>query len=174
MIDGYPSYYFVYGYVRNLTSTPLYSVTLELEGNPQPYTQWVPLTTALPATLPGQINPFAYELFLGKASAVLGELRAAAANFSAADGALFYPLTVVSLARDGASLRSTLRNDSAQPLREVLVAVVELQNATCPWQRPSLDATTLEPGQTLTFQIDAFYQYCHGDPVVVLRQGADR
>ena len=75
-IDGYPSHYFVYGYVRNLTSAPLYSVTLELEvtmypynpdGAQQPYLERVPLSTALPATLPGQINPFSYDLLLGKA-----------------------------------------------------------------------------------------------------------
>ena len=50
VLEGYPSDYYVYGYVRNLTLTPLYSVTLELEitiypydpgGNPPPYTERV-------------------------------------------------------------------------------------------------------------------------------------
>ena len=180
-IDGYPSHYFVYGYVRNLTSTPLYSVTLELavtmypydpEGDPQPYIERVPLSTALPATLPGQINPFSYDLLLGKASAALGELRVVSANSSAVGGDRFYPLTMVALTRDGANLRSAVRNDSTQPLHAVLAAVTELQNATCAWKRPSLQATTLQPGQTLTIQIDDFFLYCHGDPVTVLGQGS--
>ena len=181
VIDGYPSFYFVYGYVRNLTSTPLYSVTLELEvtmypynpdGDPQPYILPMPLITALPATLPGQINPFAFEMLLGKASAELGELRAVSANSDAVDGAIYYPLTMVSVTRDGANLRSTVRNDSAEALRGVLVAVTELQNARCAWKRPTLEATTLQPHQALTFQIDDFFLYCHGDPVAVLGQGA--
>jgi hypothetical protein len=180
-IDGYPSHYFVYGYVRNLTSTPLYSVILELEvtmypydpeGQPQPYIERVPLTTALPATLPGQINPFSYDLLLGKASAELGALRVVSANSSPVGDAVFYPLTMVSLVRDGANLRSTVRNDSAQPLHGVLVAVTELQNARCAWKRPTLDSTSLQPGQALTFQIDDFFLYCHGDPVAVLGQGS--
>jgi hypothetical protein len=179
-IDGYPSHYFVYGDVRNLTSTPLYSVTLELEvtmypynpeGDPQPYVERVPLTTALPATLPGQINPFSYDLLLGKASAELGALRVVSANSSAVGGALYYPLTAVNVTRDGANLRGTVRNDSTQPLNGVLVAVTELQNAKCAWKRPSLSTTTLHPGQTVTFQIDDFYLYCPGEPVAVLGQG---
>jgi hypothetical protein len=180
-IDGYPSHYFVYGYVRNLAATPLYSVTLELEvtiypyipvGDQQPYVERVPLTTALPATLPGQINPFSYDLLLGKASAQLGQLRALSASSDAVGGALFFPLTTVSLARDGANLRGAVRNDSARPLYGVLVAVAELQNATCAWQRPSLETTTLQPGQTVAFQIDNFFLYCRGDPVAVLGQGS--
>jgi hypothetical protein len=181
--EGYPSDYFVYGYVRNLTLTPLYSVTLELEvtiypydpgGNLPPYTERVQVDTALPATLPGQINPFVYNLILGKAGAEFGELRAASANTTAVGGAHYEPLTMVSLERDGENLRSTVRNDSTLPLYGVRVAVVEVQNATCSWKRPSLDTTTLQPGQTLSFQIDNFYQYCHGSPVLVLGQGADR
>lgn len=183
VLEGYPSDYYVYGYVRNLTLTPLYSVTLELEitiypydpgGNPPPYTERVQVDTALPATLPGQINPFEYDLLLGKNGAVFGDLRAVSANTTAVGGALYEPLTVVSLERDGDNLRSTVRNDSTHALHGVHVAVVEVQNATCSWWRPSLDTTTLQPGQALTFQLEHFYQYCHGSPVLVLGQGADR
>jgi hypothetical protein len=39
-----------------------------------PYTEIIHITPALTATLPGQINPFAYNLILGKASALIGPI----------------------------------------------------------------------------------------------------
>jgi hypothetical protein len=183
VIDGYPSYVWVYGYVRNLTSTPLYSVSLDIEvtwypydpdGSLQPYTERAPLIPALPATLPGQINPFAYSLTLGKASAVLGEVRAISTSSSGMGGVVYYSLALASLAHDGLNLRGTLRNDSGKPLYAARVVVAEQSNTTCAWVQPQLATTALQPGQALDFHIDNYYQYCHGDGVVAIGQAAER
>jgi hypothetical protein len=37
-----------------------------------------------------------------------------------------------------------------------------------------LPTTTLQPGQALSFQVDDYFRYCHGAPVVAAGQAADR
>ena len=73
----------VSGYVRNLSNASLYFITVEMTvtwhsytpGTPlPPYTSVVQLPTAFTVTLPGQVNPFSYELLLGKQTATFGSV----------------------------------------------------------------------------------------------------
>ena len=84
----YGGYTWVAGYVRNLSTTPLLSVTLEVDmtvhpfclplpGAPAcgPYPATVQVKPALPATLPGQINPFFHKALLAKMQVDMGAMR---------------------------------------------------------------------------------------------------
>ena len=176
---GYPSYYWIYGYVRSPIDRPLYSVAVDIdvaiqsyppEGPlPPPVTNVIRVSPALTATLPGQINPFSFNLTLGKASASIGEARTAAGTAIEPRGETYHPLTVVAWTYADAILSGTIRNDSGWPLHKARVVVAEL--AKCSWREAELAATTLQPGQETTFD-RAYSERCLGDDLIVVGQGA--
>jgi hypothetical protein len=171
----YPTLYYVYGYVRNLTAEPLYSVSIDLEVTiyyPEdppllPYAEIVQVTPALTATLPGQINPFTYELWLGKASASIGPIVGVSAR-SWESGDVYEPLTISGYTYEGSIVNGTVRNDSSQPLHHARVGGVEL--ARCQWREAVLGADTLLPGQETSFSMN---NYCGVDEdIIIIGQGA--
>jgi hypothetical protein len=177
---GYPSYYWIYGYVRSPIDQPLYSVAVDIDVTTTSY--WPPdeppstgtgairVSPALSATLPGQVNPFSYVLTLGKASASIGEARAAAGTAIEPEGESYHPLTIVDWSHADATLSGIVRNDSGRTLRKARVVVAEL--AKCSWREAELATTTLQPGQETTFQRTFFYEFCLGDDLTIVGQGA--
>ena len=177
---GYPTHYYVYGYVRSLVAEPVYAVKLEVDvtfypytppGEPPypPYTSAISIVPALEATLPGQINPFAYSLLLGKASASLGEVRAVAATLTPPDATEYIPLTIVGWHAENTTLVGTVRNDHSQPLHDARVVVAAL--GKCRWREATLDDTTLRTGQETAFQCNLYTTYCFADDMTVVGQG---
>jgi hypothetical protein len=178
---GYPTHYYVYGYVRSTGTEPVYSVTLEVDvtiypysppGEPPypPYTSAVPIVPALEATLPGQINPFSYSLLLGKSSASIGEVRATAATLTPPSEARFVPLTIVGWQTENTMITGTVRNDQGQTLRDARVVVVEPDR--CAWRETALEVTILQPGQETAFQRNMYSTYCFTENTVIVGQGA--
>jgi hypothetical protein len=175
---GYPTYYYVYGYVRNLAARPVYSVTVEVEVTIFPYEppytlssmEKFQVTPALTATLPGQANPFQYGLLLGKASASIGGVRAVAASFVEPSGDVYYPLTVAGWEHKGALISGTVRNDSGRTLHKARVVAAKLDR--CTWREAVLDDVVLQPGQETAFHLDYYSSACVDDSLVVVGQGA--
>jgi len=170
---GYPTNYYVYGYVRSLTGQALYSVEVDLRVTiipymGTPYTEIVHITPALTATLPDQINPFSYNLLLGKASASLGPILGATAE-PWTGGVVYYPLTITGWTYDGGTVHGIARNDSESPLSNLHVVGAEL--AKCSWSEATLDTQTLLPQQETNFYIN-FYSGCVDNDLVVVGQGA--
>jgi hypothetical protein len=177
---GYPTYYYVHGYVRNLVSEALYSVTIDVDVTiypyePQealvlePYTQTISVTPALSATLPGQYNPFTYGLLLGKASASIGDVRAASARYTSPDGYRYQALNITNWEYVDGVVRGTARNDSSTDLHHLRVVIAELEK--CRWREADLDTNTLAPGQETNFQM-VLSDTCFGDHLIVVGQGA--
>ena len=177
---GYPTNYYVYGYVKSLVSEPLYSVTLDVdvtiypyepEGEfvLEPYTQTISVTPALSATLPGQFNPFAYSLLLGKASASIGDVRAAYASYTSPDGYRYQALNITDWEYGEGIISGTARNDSSKDLHHLRVVIAKLEK--CRWREADLDASTLAPGQETNFQM-ILSEACFGDQLIIVGQGA--
>jgi len=173
---GYPTYYYLYGYVLNRTAEPLYQVVVDLEVTiwayddppPPPYTETVHLIPAFAASLPGQANPFYYDLWLGKASASFGPILGYSAS-SWVGGDRHSPLTIVSYQIEGTTLSGTARNDSPQALHDIRVVVFD--PTKCPWMATVVDKLTLQPGEETGFHID-HYSGCVSEDLQVLGQGA--
>jgi len=177
---GYPTYYYVYGYVSNLVLEPLYSVTIDVdvtiypyepegEGMLEPYTQTISVTPALSATLPSQYNPFAYGLLLGKASASIGDVRAASASYSSPDGYRYRSLNITNWEYVDGVISGTARNESSTALSHIRVVIAELEK--CRWREAMPEDSTLAPGQETTFQM-ILSAACFGDHLIVVGQGA--
>jgi hypothetical protein len=130
--------------------------------------EWI--RPALDATLPDQINPFRYDLLLGKASALIDEVRPLSASLGDPDGEVYYPLTVLNWEHKDGILDGTVRNDSGLPLHRVRVVVAELSK--CGWREADIADGVLQPGQETTFSRSGYSQTCLGDDLVVVGQGA--
>jgi hypothetical protein len=178
---GYPTHYYVYGYVRSLIAEQVDSVVIEIdvtiysydpwsEGHVAQYTEAIRVSPALTATLPNQINPFAWDLYLGKASASIGEVRAVDARRTAPDGRFYRPLTIVGWHAEGTTVVGSVRNDHSHTLHNVRVVVVEPHR--CAWEESTLADTTLQPGQEAAFHLNLYTTYCFTDDMVVVGQGA--
>jgi hypothetical protein len=157
-IEGYPTYYYLYGYVRNLTSEPIYDVVLDLEVTICPYsgedppppceTGIVQMRPALTATLTNQINPFGYSMMLGKASGSIGPI----VNVSYGpwtSGESYYSLTILDYEYQAPYVTGTLHNDSGHPLHAARVVMLEPVN--CGRREATLGLDTLMPGEETTF-----------------------
>ena len=177
---GYPTYYYVHGYVHNLASEALYSVTIDVDVTIYPYepeeelvsgsyTQTISVTPALSATLPGQYNPFTYGLLLGKASASIGDVRAASASDTSPDGYRYQALNITGWEYVDGVIRGTARNESSTDLHHLRVVIAELEK--CRWREADLDISTLAPGQETNFQM-ILSEFCFGDHLIVVGQGA--
>ena len=172
----YPTEYYLYGYVRNLTTKPLYSVIVDVEVTtwaygdppPPPYTEIIHIKPALTATLPGQINPFSYSFLLGKASASIGPIRGVSSS-PWVSGDKYYPLTIISFTYEHPILSGTARNDSGQSLNQLRVVVVEPEK--CEWQLATVDSQNLLPGQETAFHL-TYPSGCLGDNLKIVGQGA--
>lgn len=180
---GYPTYYYVYGYVRNLTTEPLYDVTVDLEVTmypycdpsqdpslcDDPYTYIEYIKPALTASLPGQLNPFSYSLLLGKASAYFGPIVGYSAS-PWSSGERQAALTSVEIQYAGTTLSGTVRNDNSQALHGN--RVVAFGPGRCAWREAVLEADTLQPGGETGFHIDSYAAGCVTEDVVIAGQGA--
>ncbi len=173
---GYPTYWWVYGYVSSLVSTPIYSVTVGIdityfpycEPNPcEPYKKTEIVKPAFAATLPGQINPFSWSLMLGKAYATVGQVKVVSASLIGESGITYHPITVLNWRREDKAVVGRIRNDSGKNLGNVRVVIVSNQ---CAWQEATLTIISLQPGQETDFRLETFY--CEGDDVVVIGQGS--
>ena len=177
-IEGYPTVYYVYGYVRNLTNEPFYDVVIDMEvtifpyADPPvpPYTEIVHLTPALTSTLPAQLNPFSYRLYLGKASASIGPIvNISASPWSSGDH--YYPLTIIDYAYEDLIVSGNARNDRGFSLDNARIVGFESQH--CGWREATLGADELLPGQVITFTISSFGAICAvDDRLIVSGQGA--
>jgi hypothetical protein len=175
----YPLYYCISGYVRSPIDRPLYAVAVDIdfafqsyppEGPlPPPYTEIIRVSPALTATLPGQINPFSYDLILGKTTAIIGEARPAAGSPKQPTGEIYRPLTVVGWGYADGTLSGTVRNDSDRPLSRARVVVADLTG--CSWREAELAATTIQPNQEAAFHC-AFSEAALEGDVRVVGQGA--
>jgi hypothetical protein len=177
---GYPTYYYVYGYVNSLVSEPLYSVTVDVdvtiypyepEGESvlEPYTQTISVTPALSATLPSQNNPFTYGLLLGKASASIGDVRAASASYTSPDGYRYHSLNITNWEYVDGVISGIARNESSAALSHIRVVVADLEK--CRWREATPEESTLAPGQETTFQM-ILPEACFGDQLIIVGQGA--
>jgi hypothetical protein len=159
---GYPDYYGVRGYVRNLSSTPLYSVTLQLsyggssycpeEPGCGDYSQTIDLEPTISVLLPGQAIPFSHSIVVGKASVSWANVTLLRASTSALGGGTAHALTVVSSQREGMVVTGVVRNDSGFALDDAEVLVTRPD--FCENRRAVLAATDLAPGQSTTFRAD--------------------
>lgn len=176
-IEGYPTVYYAYGYVRNLTSEPLYNVVVSLDVTIFPYED--PLlepddifliTPELTATLPGQLNPFSFVLLLGKASASIGPIVGVTAS-PWESGDAYAALTITGYAYEGSAVTGTARNDTDHPLHHARVGGYE--PSLCSWREAELDTDELLPGQETGFSIPYSSSYCFdGVGYTVIGQGA--
>lgn len=174
---GYPTDYYLYGYVRNLTTKPLYSTIVDIEVTiwpygdppPPPYTEIVHVTPALTATLPGQVNPFSYNLLLGKASASVGPVKGASAR-PWMGGDIYYPLTITGTAYQDNIYSGTIQNDHYQPLHHLRVVAAE--PSKCGWREAVIGDEILLPGQDTSFTISNYSSGCISDNLIVVGQGA--
>ena len=172
---GYPTTWWVYGYVSSPVSTPVYSVTVGIDVTYYPYCEPDPcdpyarteiVNPAFPATLPGQINPFSWSLSLGKAYATVGQVKILSASLTAPGELANYPLTILNWQRQDKAVIGRARNNSAQNLVAARVVVV---SDRCAWRDATLDRTSLQPDQETDFRLD--FLYCEGQDVVVIGQG---
>lgn len=178
-IEGYPTVYYLYGYVRNLTTEPFYAVAVAIQvticpyGDPPPdcYTDIVQVTPALTATLPVQPNPFSYRMYLGKASGSINGIVGVSASPWMWDS-YDYPVNVLEYSyNQEAKIIGTARNDSGYPLHTARIVGFEAQH--CGWREAELETTDLAPGQVITFTITTFSASCGvDDRLIVSGQGA--
>jgi hypothetical protein len=176
---GYPSLHYVHGYVRNPTDRPFRDVELEIvetwypydpEGSPEPYVTTARISTALTATLPGQINPFYQRYLLGKASVFLGKVSLADGRSPRDNEAPIIALEAGEWTHDGEwTLSGTVRNTSAHAVHGVRVVVTTL--GECEWHHTTLEKTRLVPGEETAFTAEWFGAGCLDEGVVVLGQG---
>jgi hypothetical protein len=181
---AFTSYNHIYGYVHSLIPDPYYSVTLEAEGTFYPFcdddepcdpvTVKIPISPALPATLPNQINPFSDSNLCYKACTVYHSVRVVSASRTEPNGDIYLPLTVVKwhyTAENEYSgiLSGTIRNDNHHTLQNLRLVVAELEK--CSWREAEIAGETLNPNRQTTFQL-SYYESCLGDNFVIVGQGA--
>jgi len=169
----YPTYYKVYGYVNNLTDDPVYSVELEVdyticsEFDPC-YSGTYTISTVLPATLPGQLNPFSHESTLGHASIHYGEVRIKSFSLNG-NGVSYAPLTVVNWEYANSILSGTIRNDTEHTLTDLALVITKL-DYPCGFTSIEPDVSTLGAGQQATFS-KGISEYCMSDTPAIFGQG---
>jgi hypothetical protein len=175
----------IYGYISSLIPDPYYSVTLEAEGIYSPFcdddepcdpvTVKIPITPALPAILPNQINPFSDENLCYKACVTYhSSVRVISASHTEPNGDVYYPLTIVKWKYSAEDeykgiLSGTVRNDNRQTLHNLHLVVAELEK--CAWREAEIADTKINPNRQTTFQLP-FYEGCLGDNLVIVGQGA--
>jgi len=177
VIEGYPAVYYAYGYVRNLTTEPLFDVVVSLDVTIFPYEgpllkpdDIFQITPELTATLPGQLNPFTFLLFLGKASASVGPIVGVTAS-PWEGGDAYAALTITSYTYANSAVTGTVRNDTGYPLHHARVGGYE--PSLCRWQEAKLGTDELLPGQETSFSIAYSSSYCFdGAEYTVTGQGA--
>jgi len=182
---SFPNQYFAYGYVRNLTTEPLYDVFIHFEvtwycsiddlGN----TGIFDVTPALAATLPGQLNPFAISIFeIKNCYPSIGPIVGISAN-PWVSGEEYFPLTITGYDYVDSTVSGTVRNDSDKLLQHARVAALlpepqlgEYQgNRYCGPVEATLDTDTLLPGQENSFTI-GYYNCDVDDTLIIVGQGA--
>lgn len=154
----------VRGYLRAPPGAPLARITLAVDVQHYQRTdQFIPVFAV---TLPGQPNPFSYWVGHGKGYSPLSNLRIVEIAPVGTDER-YYPLTVISWGRVGTELSGMLRNDSPEVLHNLRAGVF---GGTCWWWPIPLSVATLQPGQTVAFQLS--YPCDRADTIDILGQGA--
>lgn len=175
----------IYGYISSLIPDPYYSVILAIKETYYPYCDdgepcdpivlEVPISPALPATLPNQINPFSDKELCYKACVDYhSSVRVISGSLTEPSGDIYYPLTVVKwkyTAEDEYKgiLSGTIRNDNHQVLHKLRLVVAELEK--CAWEEAEIADTKINPNRQTTFQLE-FWEYCLDDNLVIVGQGA--
>jgi len=140
-----------------------------------PVTVKIPITPALPAILPNQINPFSDENLCYKACVTYhSSVRVISASHTEPNGDVYYPLTIVKWKYSAEDeykgiLSGTVRNDNRQTLHNLHLVVAELEK--CAWREAEIADTKINPNRQTTFQLP-FYEGCLGDNLVIVGQGA--
>jgi hypothetical protein len=176
---GYPSHVYVYGYLHNRSDQTFRDTKIELVetwypydpvGDPEPYTTTIRMRGALTATLPGQINPFAHSVLVGKSSVFFSQVSLVDGRPQREDEAPIVALEAGEWTHDGEwTLTGTVRNTSAHTVRGVRVVVTTL--GACEWHRASPEKTRLVPGEETAYTAGWFGSGCTDEEVVVLGQG---
>ena len=168
----------VYGYAIDAIPEPLYNAILEVdiltlscfEEDCETIYRTERISPALPALLPGQVNPFAYAGFCeAKFEDHIIDVRPVSASRSEPDGTVYYPLTIPAWEQVGDTLSGTVRNDNNVALQNLELVAQELTR--CWWREAEIASATLGAGQETTFTID-FPEYCQGENLVIVGQGA--
>jgi len=173
--DGYPTTWVIYGYVENRISNPIYGVAVGIDITIYPYcdppydcdpiddTDLV--DTAFYATLPGQINPFAWDYTLGKAYLVVTDVRVANVDQHNQSGFYYKPLTIVQWGCEDSTVSGTVRNDDDQVLLGGRVVVFAEKHY---WKKTNISKTALQPGEEADFSLS---YPCESEGLIVLGQG---
>ncbi len=162
----------IFGSVENLSSQPVYSVTLTItvtDGlTSTPYSA-KPLLTA---TLPGHPNP--YLIYVDSYSIKEVEVKVAGWSWYAAEA--YGPVTVVSQTVLGVcdffTVIGEIRNDQSYNIHAIKVLVSwSFEGAGYRWA--DLDRNTLAPGETTVYSAQLLFPHtCYiGDPFTVSGQG---
>lgn len=175
--ECYPSYSYVFGYLRVIPGEPPAHVVLELDetvepyvppgfSHPNAYTATVQFAPAFSVTLAGQINPFSYVVANGKGFTELSSAVRISQVTPVDAGEHYYPLSAVAWNLSDQQLSGVVRNDGPAALSDLRIVV--LGPGLCDWQPASLAAATLQPGQATTFST---VYYCGGADLQILGQG---
>ena len=183
-ISNLPPWYFTYGYVRNLTTVPLYDVSIHFEVtwhhySGPPVTELYNVTPALTATLPGQLNPFYISLpeYQGGYPSIGPVVGISASPW--VSGNPYYPLTITDYEHADSTVYGTVRNDSGKPLQHARVVGLlpepQLDDIvgyrSCGPREAALGTDILLRGQETSFTIS--YSGCNvDDSLIVVGQGA--
>ena len=176
-----PCTYWVSGVVRNITTTPLYSVVLRLDLDAEISSLEIPLEpedvlyTARPvlgALFPDEPVAFSksYEVGAFAYFTNIAHIVVSPGSWSSAppDGRSYHQLTVVEWAyADAETLtRGTVRNDTGRRLHQVKVIVT---GPGCAWVEADPVNAILDPGATLAFRAANNVWFCI--PSRVITQG---
>jgi len=182
---SFPNQYFTYGYVRNLTTEPLYDVFIHIEvtwscsSDALGSTGISNVTPVLTATLPGQLNPFSISIFeIKNCSPSIGPIVGISAN-PWVSGEEYYPLTITGYEHVDSTINGTVRNDSGKTLQHARVAGLlpgpqpgEIEGYRyCGPAEAALGTDILLPGQETSFSI-SYYTCEVDDSVIIVGQGA--
>jgi len=177
-IRYHPNIYYLDGYLQNLTTEPLYNVTISLEVtimdysgfDLEPDTKIVYFTPVFTATLPGQPNPFSYTLLLFQASASIGPIIGIASN-PWENGDEYAPMVLSGLAYTGTVVTGTVCNDNDRPLHHL--RVVGFEPDRCSWDQAVLGTDDLRTGEETSFTLTVPNSFClEAENLVIVGQGA--
>jgi hypothetical protein len=167
----YPINHYLYGYVENLDSAPVYSATVGVDSCCWSYIDPTtcsigPLQPAFPVTLPGQINPFAKMTFVHyKGGCAMRGTSLFDTGYIEPGPRVLYPVTIVDSSLEEGYVIGTVRNDNNATLYNVRVVAFADR---CGWKEQTLAVTTLQSGEEVVFS--GPYD-CELEDLIIVGQG---
>ena len=183
--------HFISGYVINWSNEPFYGTMLEVDivhdpycdpgEDCDPYIEQDLFHPAFITTLPGQINPFYYEIYCYEDCSIYFNVRVFDATHDPPFNTRQFPLTVVSwdftIDRDiyddmVVTITGSIRNDTDKTLTNLKVVYFNLEN--CDWSEAGIYDEFLYPGRRTKFgaeQMFKNFQHCLNDNFVFVGQG---